>query len=91
MNPNTYVAYLCLLENNSDIRANFMRWRDQEGRMSPSKYNGALQSFKSSIRSLKWTEEYKARVAFIYEAEQAWSKFSASSFIKFLEGYGFKA
>ncbi len=92
MTPNVYVAYLCLTENNSYIRKSFVNWRREyiKGAFNSARYSGALSGFKQAVRSFKWQMEHKARMSFIYEAEQEWAAFSATSFIKFLEQHGFK-
>jgi len=88
MNPYVYIAYLCFTDNNSEVRKSFERWRHQGG--NKASYNGAAYSLRSAIKSVAHQMEYKARLAFIYEAERAWANFNANGFIEFLERYGFK-
>lgn len=85
MNPNVYTTYLCLINNNSEIRLRFMIWRSKAGRdLLLNRSN-----FETSLNMLRWQKEYEAKRVFIFEAEHAWANFNYVNFTEFLKRYGF--
>lgn len=84
MNPNVYLTYLCLTNNNSNVKQAFDIWRH-----TPFALNGNWR-FERELGSICLVQQMKYKRLFIFEAEQAWKEINAKTFICFLEGLGFK-
>ena len=79
MDPNIYMAYLCLTENNHPVRKAFKQWR----------HTGNRWPLERAMDDIRWTMESKYSRMFIFEAKEAWKTFNSTKFLKFLEKYGF--
>jgi len=85
MNPNVYIAYLCLSENESLIREKFKRWMRSKNSIEMSMYHA---DFKWVVRSMRAEMIVRARSKFILEEQLMWERFSESDFMEFLSQYG---
>lgn len=84
MNPNVYIAYLCLSENGSLIRERFKRWMRSRNSMEMATY---CSDFKWSIRGIRAERINLAKAKFILEEQRVWEEFSESDFMEFLSQY----
>jgi len=83
MDPNVYFAYLCLINNGSQIYRHFTEWQINQ----QPYFCGTLFGLMQNIRSMHIIKYRRLR---IYEAEKTWIDFDAQKFMEFLGRLGFE-